>query len=143
MTKKLSSVDPEQRLRLQEQAKSYREKNKTAISAYGAALHKEKYKNDPEYRARKDKQANICRVRKRYNLTPKCIELKLKLQENSCAICGGTLAFGYHIDHCHSTGKTRDILCAGCNLFVGKLESDPQRLERALDYIERHKNAID
>lgn len=41
------------------------------------------------------------------------------------------------IDHCHITGSVRGILCATCNLAIGKLNDDPNLLTKALLHITR------
>lgn len=43
------------------------------------------------------------------------------------------------VDHCHETGAVRGLLCAGCNMSIGRMQEDPDRLRAAADYIERHK----
>ena len=59
-------------------------------------------------------------------------------QDGRCAICGckndGTKL---HIDHCHATGGFRGLLCAECNLMLGKADDDPARLRSAANYLER------
>jgi Recombination endonuclease VII len=59
----------------------------------------------------------------------------LLLQEGLCAICGrgigdiwqknyGTPITQLVIDHCHSTGAIRSLLCSQCNLKVGHVEAN-------------------
>jgi hypothetical protein len=40
----------------------------------------------------------------------------------------------FHIDHDHTTGRVRGLLCPGCNLALGHFD-DPEILRRALDYV--------
>lgn len=42
------------------------------------------------------------------------------------------------IDHCHATGRIRDLLCCGCNSGIGGFHDDPQTLRAGAEYIERH-----
>ena len=41
------------------------------------------------------------------------------------------------IDHDHASGELRDLLCSGCNVGLGAFREDPQRLSRAIGYLER------
>lgn len=45
------------------------------------------------------------------------------------------------VDHCHTTGKVRELLCSGCNTTLGLLERGGEKLEGLLEYIARHKVA--
>ncbi len=45
----------------------------------------------------------------------------LAAQDGKCAICTGALAPAY-CDHCHTTKRTRALLCRACNLGLGYYE---------------------
>lgn len=57
-----------------------------------------------------------------------------------CEICGrhtdvvGTL----HIDHDHTTGKFRGMLCSACNTGLGQMQDSIDILKKALVYLEHH-----
>jgi hypothetical protein len=40
------------------------------------------------------------------------------------------------VDHCHTTGRVRGLLCCHCNHAIGKLKDDPQLIRRAADYVQ-------
>jgi Recombination endonuclease VII len=42
------------------------------------------------------------------------------------------------VDHCHTTGQVRGLLCETCNQLLGLLEKDPQRVTLLLGYLEKH-----
>lgn len=42
-----------------------------------------------------------------------------------------------HIDHNHSTGKIRSILCSGCNLALGFLKESDSRAGGLVEYIKK------
>lgn len=56
-----------------------------------------------------------------------------------CEICG-TADFGRqtpHLDHDHSTGLVRGILCARCNTGLGLLGDSETTLQKAQEYLRR------
>ena len=68
-------------------------------------------------------------------------ELLLR-QGGTCALCPATTARpsgGYLcVDHDHTTGAIRGLLCAMCNTAIGLLGDDPKRIREAADYVDRH-----
>lgn len=54
-----------------------------------------------------------------------------------CAACGEASA-NLHVDHCHSTGNVRGMLCYRCNIGAGFIES-PVR-DKIVAYLERTNN---
>lgn len=64
-------------------------------------------------------------------------------QNGECAICKSHYTLeGYkseklHVDHCHSTGKVRGLLCHKCNTALGLLKDNTQNLLNAIDYIKQ------
>jgi len=43
------------------------------------------------------------------------------------------------IDHCHTSGKVRAVLCDRCNRLLGKVEKNLHLIQPMLDYIAKHK----
>ena len=88
------------------------------------------------------------RVRRRtYNTRKGELDTLLTTQGGGCALCGRRLSLanhkalpaghvGAHVDHCHTTGRVRGILCSGCNNGLGKLGDDIPGLEKALAYVK-------
>lgn len=68
----------------------------------------------------------------------------LTAQDHKCAICRspgngkGRRHQPLCIDHCHTTGKVRGLLCDRCNLGIGNFDDDVSRLEEAAEYIRRN-----
>lgn len=61
----------------------------------------------------------------------------LLAQHGVCGICGTDQwgRKGPQVDHDHSTGKVRGILCISCNNGLGRFRDDPQRLQAAINYL--------
>lgn len=58
-------------------------------------------------------------------------------QGNLCAICHRPQAFALGVDHDHATGRIRGLLCRNCNQGLGYFADDPERLLRAISYLNR------
>jgi len=77
---------------------------------------------------------------KRYGITIEEKWAMIESQGNSCAICKEPFKKTRftHVDHCHSTGKIRGILCHACNTSLGGFKDSPKLLQRAIHYIDYH-----
>lgn len=63
-------------------------------------------------------------------------------QNHSCAICGthqDELNKRLAVDHCHTTGKVRGLLCTLCNTGLGKFKDSVDTLSAAIKYLEEIK----
>ena len=59
----------------------------------------------------------------------------------SCMICGITeeeLGRSLDVDHCHSSGKVRGLLCRNCNSGIGMLKDDVEIIKSAMKYLEKY-----
>ena len=86
----------------------------------------------------------IARLKHKYGVTPDFVKELLESQNNICAICG-TSDWGYqgpHIDHDHTTGNIRGILCHNCNTGLGYFGDDTTKLLSALRYINASKKKL-
>ncbi len=72
-------------------------------------------------------------LKTRYGLTQADVEKMLLAQDVSCGICKKEM-LKPHIDHCHSTGKVRGLLCHRCNTRLGGLD-DAQWRSAAMQYL--------
>lgn len=46
------------------------------------------------------------------------------------------------VDHCHSTGLVRKLLCSHCNTGLGMFKDNVELIRKAADYIETHKGGL-
>ena len=80
------------------------------------------------------------RIKRQFNLESDEYELLKKEQGNSCAICGYVVKEGgrsLNIDHDHSSGLVRGLLCHICNRLLSFARDNPDVLEAASSYL-RH-----
>lgn len=75
---------------------------------------------------------------KRYGLRVEDIENKISEQEGRCAICG-RLEETLHVDHDHTSGKFRAMLCAACNKGLGFFGDSIELLQLAARYLQQYK----
>ena len=65
-------------------------------------------------------------------------------QEGKCGVCGDAKPDGGKdglvVDHCHSSGKVRKLLCTHCNKGIGQFREDVLRLTKAIEYIKLFKD---
>jgi len=59
-------------------------------------------------------------------------------QGGGCAICSTAPADGKKlwIDHDHSDGRVRGLLCASCNVGLGLFKENPALLTNAVAYLQ-------
>jgi hypothetical protein len=94
-----------------------------------------------EINRRSERKTKLLKV---YGLTLNDYNLKLKQQGNCCAICKTTSSGkrDWHVDHCHSTGKVRGLLCHSCNLMLGHAKDNMNTLEKAIQYLKESLNDV-
>lgn len=95
-------------------------------------------KSRARYHANPDRKRVSDRMRK-YGLTRS--EAENLLNVKACEICGvglrGHGKTGRHVDHCHSTGRVRGVLCSSCNTGLGHFRDNPVALRTAALYLEK------
>lgn len=81
-------------------------------------------------------------LKRKFNISLKDYDNLLQNQSGGCAICtasksrsGKKLA----VDHCHSTGKIRGLLCNECNTSLGLFKENLEILKKAINYLENSK----
>jgi len=87
------------------------------------------------YEERREYKAEYDRLRK-YGLSQGSYEQLLKEQNNECAICHKPFIKAPHVDHCHSEGHVRGLLCVRCNLGIGYFDDDIDTLHNVINYLK-------
>lgn len=63
----------------------------------------------------------------------------LEKQNGGCAICSGTnKTKKLAVDHDHTTGKVRALLCDKCNRGIGLFDENQDRLYKVIEYLREH-----
>lgn len=84
-------------------------------------------------------------LKKHYGLSKEDYAKMLNDCEHKCAICkrnedveirGKVIRLA--VDHCHSSGKIRGLLCASCNRALGGFRDSIDTLKSAIAYLEYH-----
>lgn len=139
------------------QKKKYRDdaEHRERLLKTGNAAKRMKYATDPVFREKvlavgiKYRQTHLESVaayargyylRTVHGMTNDDYEAMLEAQDGKCSICSnseGRLV----IDHSHSSGIVRSILCDACNLMIGHGREDPKLLRCAASYLEFHNHA--
>lgn len=133
--------------------KAWREANKEKARAYYQA---NKQKNLEASKRRYAENSEVIKARNReYGARP---EVKLRMRERKlakqygltlsdydtladqqgrvCASCGGDPnGLGLVVDHDHSTGQVRGLLCSKCNSALGLLDDNEEKVAALLQYI--------
>lgn len=76
-----------------------------------------------------------------YGITEETYEQMLLKQQYSCAICSSpasSFAKRLDVDHCHTTGKVRGLLCPQCNKGLGLFKDNSVVLQTAIDYLKKY-----
>jgi len=93
-----------------------------------SANHRGRQARTPQARRQK-------RLRRLYKLAPGDYDRMLAAQGGVCAICRREPPYKLFIDHCHTTGRVRGLLCAPCNTGLGFLHDSQERALRAAAYL--------
>ena len=106
-----------------EYSKRYRAENRELLSQKNEAYR------SLNKRAIKSKQYET-----RYGVNVTEVEAMIASQGNKCKICGE--AKKLVVDHDHTTGIVRGMLCHGCNVGLGLLGDTTDGLLVAISYLE-------
>lgn len=123
-------------------ADKYESKAALTKARYEHRKAKSRATHDPlKYRSRM--------LKKMYGLTPEQYEEMLAAQGGVCGICKKPETRTYAVkgvvrirplcvDHCHNSGKVRELLCSHCNTALGLFEDRVELFETAIEYLKRH-----
>ena len=81
-----------------------------------------------------------------YNISAEDYVRMFAKQDGKCAIChqpetsldkNGNVKI-LAVDHCHTTGKVRELLCYSCNSMLGQARDNIDVLSSGIEYLKKH-----
>lgn len=107
--------------------------------------NKEWYQKNKEYSKQKHRNHKLLRA---YNITIEDYDKLFEEQKGVCGVCKKPessvdsrqqVVRRLAVDHCHSTGKVRGLLCQACNTTLGKVEERADILLAMVEYLRKHQ----
>ena len=123
--------------------KAWRAANKETLSARSAeyrAEHRQELRDKARVWRESPENRDKVKVYHRmyhYGLSNEAYEAMRLGQGGKCAACG--LEEKLVVDHDHETGAVRSLLCQPCNMSLGALGEDPERMLKLVSYVNRWK----
>ena len=109
--------------------------------------NRRRYEKDPEKEKARTKaylkdHPGVVRksyLKRTYGLTPDAYDSMLIGQGGVCAGCGSLPPEGKNlfVDHNHTTGEVRGLLCNNCNRAVGNMHDDPNIAATLSEYLRQ------
>jgi hypothetical protein len=86
------------------------------------------------------KQVRSSKLKIKYGIDLNKFEEMKNSQNNKCNICNTEFTNPKFtcVDHCHTTGKVRAILCGHCNTMLGLAKDSTAILKSAILYLNKH-----
>ena len=122
------------RIRRRDSTRRWRARNPEQAKASVKKSAAKRYAKDPDVNRK-------AALKRRYGMTLDQWNDMFAEQEGRCAICGihaKDEKKQFVVDHCHHTGKIRALLCDSCNLGIGHLDDDINKVALALSYLKKH-----
>lgn len=115
--------------------------------------YRKNYWSSPAGKERKQKQARKLvtkrsaknwHLKNNYNLTIAQYDIMCASQQDVCAICHkkNARAVCLSVDHDHTTGKIRQLLCDKCNRALGLFCDSIEVIHSAFLYLTKHKGKV-
>ena len=111
--------------------KRWQQENPERLNAYRRSRRLE-----PEVK-RRERAGHLMR---KYGMSIEQYDAMLEAQGGGCYICGRAPRddISLHVDHDHSTGEVRGILCFRCNNALADFQEDTRLLRNAIGYLAAH-----
>ena len=104
------------------------------------ARHRHRMK-DPEYAVRYRERARKRKYDRRYGISYEVYEEMVAAQGGRCLICRRKKRL--QVDHDHTSGVVRGLLCGSCNKGLGSFKDDVRALKRAINYLMEVRDGTD
>ena len=99
----------------------------------------ERLQYNVDYRGKNPRVVRDIKLRHDYGITIEDVKRMYISQNGVCAICLQKFKSrkDMHVDHNHTTGQVRQLLCQQCNSGIGALKENPLLFDRAREYITK------
>lgn len=141
---------------LMERAKEYSRQWREDHPGYVEQYNRERWQKDPEkwaeyyrnWRAENPESRKTTRrkghLNSLYGISIQDFEAMMHEQSGLCLICNNEMTLGRggraaHVDHDHSNGNIRGLLCSRCNNGLGCFDDNPDLMVAAAAYILRYQ----
>ena len=135
-----------------EYCKTWRKNNRESLKIKKAKYHSV-VKDDINSKRREERKQNPSKYKEsnlqhNFGITLSQYNAMLVSQNFTCAVCKYPETSKHQsgkvrdlsVDHCHSTGAIRGLLCGKCNKGIGLFQDNKKLLEQAIKYLERVGN---
>ncbi len=81
-------------------------------------------------------------LKRKYNISLEQYKEMFNVQNGCCYLCNKKVEEGRMlcVDHNHSTGKIRKLLCTQCNAGLGNFRENVEVLNRAIEYVKENED---
>jgi hypothetical protein len=111
-----------------------------SVRKYNAAYRKANQSTLAKYDVEYYRKHSIRIVLRRKGIVDPDLQRKLEAHHGRCDLCGGPPDGRWgrlNVDHCHTTGEFRGMLCTGCNRGIGYFRDRTDLLTLAVGYLQR------
>lgn len=147
-----SRLDSLKKAKHRERVAKYAARNPDKVREQNNRSKKKQRENNPEKFAQRNKSWRLrnaeklrwYEVSRKFGITQEEYSDLYNSQNGVCAICGlpetitrNGIVRALAVDHCHSTGKIRGLLCSACNMGLGKFKDDKSLVLKAFSYLDK------
>jgi hypothetical protein len=126
---------------IDEKQKQYVNDHKTERKKYKKQYDEKTKEQRKKYCVENEKMLRDHLIKKKYGITAEQYDAQLNKQEGKCEICHQPqedFKKRFCVDHDHTTGEIRGLLCFKCNLVLGHANDDTNILSEAIQYVEKY-----
>jgi len=125
------------------------EKSRAKLREYHHANKEMKSASFKNWAEKNKAKVRNTRLKRIYGISQEDYSRMLFEQNFVCAICGcentskdrNGLIRDLCVDHCHTTGRVRGLLCINCNVAIGKMKDNVAILQNAINYLSNNSPA--
>jgi len=129
------------RIEHQKWVENNRDKTRESSRKFAKENRDKAKKKLEKWRKKNPEKVKDYRLKKRYGITIDQYNDTLEKQNHCCYICKkhkSEFDKPFGVDHCHTTGKVRGLLCGKCNRAIGLLEDNKDIINSAKEYLEKN-----